>query len=44
MPKAGVEQIEGNKGSYFYLYPFKNLIQGPVASMCALNKKIINTK
>jgi len=28
MPKAGVEQIEGNKGSYFYLYPFKNLIQG----------------
>jgi len=22
MPKIGVEHIEGNKGSYFYLYPF----------------------
>jgi predicted proteasome-type protease len=26
--KTNVEQIEGNEGSYFYLYPFGNLIQG----------------
>jgi hypothetical protein len=26
--KTNVEQIEGNEGSYFYLYPFQNLIQG----------------
>jgi len=25
--KTGVEQIEGNEGSYFYLYPFGDLIQ-----------------
>jgi hypothetical protein len=28
MPKIGVEQIEGNEGSYSYLCPFGNLIQG----------------
>jgi hypothetical protein len=26
--KINVEQIEGNEGSYFYLYPFGNLAQG----------------
>jgi hypothetical protein len=25
--KTRVEQIEGNEGSYFYLYPFGDLIQ-----------------
>ncbi len=25
MPKTNVEQIERNKGSYFYLYPFRDL-------------------
>ncbi len=24
----GVEYIEGNEGSYFYLYPFGDLVQG----------------
>jgi hypothetical protein len=28
MFKINVEQIEGNEESYFYLYPFKNLVQG----------------
>ncbi len=28
MPKIGVEQIEGNKKSYSYLYPFEDLAQG----------------
>jgi hypothetical protein len=28
VPKTGVEQTKGNEGSYFYLYPFSNLIQG----------------
>jgi hypothetical protein len=28
VPKTNVEQIEGNEGSYFYLYPFRNLIWG----------------
>jgi hypothetical protein len=27
MPKINVKQIEGNEGSYFYLYPFGDLIQ-----------------
>jgi len=27
MPKTNVEQIEGNEGSYFYLYPFGDLVQ-----------------
>jgi hypothetical protein len=26
VPKTNVEQIEGNEGSYFYLYPFRNLV------------------
>jgi hypothetical protein len=25
--KTGVEHIEGNEGSYFYLYPFGDLVQ-----------------
>jgi hypothetical protein len=28
MLKIDVEQIEGNDGSYSYLYPFGDLIQG----------------
>jgi hypothetical protein len=28
MPKISVEQIEGNKESYSYLYPFEDLVQG----------------
>jgi hypothetical protein len=28
VPKTNVEQIEGNEGSYFYLYPFRDLAQG----------------
>jgi hypothetical protein len=28
MIKISVEQIKGNEGSYFYLYPFGNLTQG----------------
>ncbi len=28
MPNNDVEQIEGNEGSYFYLYPFVHLVQG----------------
>jgi hypothetical protein len=28
MPKIGVQQIEGNEGSYSYLYPFGDLAQG----------------
>jgi len=28
MPKISVEHIEGNEGSYFYLYPFGDLTQG----------------
>jgi len=28
MPKANVEHIERNEGSYFYLYPFGDLAQG----------------
>jgi hypothetical protein len=28
MPKTNVEQIEGNEGSYSYLYPFGDLAQG----------------
>jgi hypothetical protein len=27
MFKIGVEQTQGNEGSYFYLYPFEDLIQ-----------------
>jgi hypothetical protein len=27
MPKTNVEQIEGNEGSYFYLYSFGDLTQ-----------------
>jgi len=27
MPKIGVEYIEGNEGSYFYLYRFGDLAQ-----------------
>ncbi len=27
VPKTNVEQIEGNEGSFFYLYPFGNLTQ-----------------
>jgi hypothetical protein len=27
MLKTNVEQIEGNEGSYFYLYPFGDLVQ-----------------
>jgi hypothetical protein len=26
--KTGVEQIEGNEGFYFYIYPFGDLVQG----------------
>jgi len=28
MPEISVEHIEGNEGSYFYLYPFGDLTQG----------------
>jgi hypothetical protein len=28
VPMTGVEQIERNEGSYFYLYPFEDLVQG----------------
>jgi hypothetical protein len=28
VPKTNVEHIEGNEGSYFYLYPFGDLAQG----------------
>ncbi len=28
MPKTNVEKIKGNGGSYFYLYPFGDLVQG----------------
>jgi hypothetical protein len=28
MLKTNVEHIERNEGSYFYLYPFEDLIQG----------------
>jgi hypothetical protein len=28
VPKTNVEYIKGNKGSYFYLYPFGDLAQG----------------
>jgi hypothetical protein len=28
MPKINVEHIEGNEGSYFYLYSFGDLVQG----------------
>jgi len=28
VPKTSVEQIEGNEGSYSYLYPFGDLVQG----------------
>jgi hypothetical protein len=28
VPKTNVKQTKGNKGSYFYLYSFGNLIQG----------------
>jgi hypothetical protein len=28
MHKTNVEQIEGNEGSYFYLYPFGDLAEG----------------
>jgi hypothetical protein len=27
MPKTNIEQIERNEGSYFYLYPFGDLVQ-----------------
>jgi hypothetical protein len=27
VPKTCVEQIEGNEGSYSYLYPFEDLVQ-----------------
>jgi hypothetical protein len=28
VPKIDVEQTEGNEGSYSYLYPFGDLVQG----------------
>jgi len=28
MPKVGVEHTKGNERSFFYLYPFEDLIQG----------------
>jgi hypothetical protein len=28
VPKTNVEQIKGNEGSYFYLYPFEDFAQG----------------
>jgi hypothetical protein len=28
VPKTNVKHIKGNEGSYFYLYPFRDLIQG----------------
>jgi len=28
VPRIGVEQTKGNKGSYSYLYPFEDLAQG----------------
>jgi hypothetical protein len=39
--KSGVEQIERNERSYFYLYPIGNLVQRSFkeVSMCASNKK-----
>jgi hypothetical protein len=39
--KISLEQIEGNEGSYFYLYSFEDLLKEALkeASMCALNKK-----
>jgi hypothetical protein len=27
VPKVGIEQTEGNEGSYFYLYPCGNIAQ-----------------
>jgi hypothetical protein len=27
VPKTSVEQTKRNEGSYFYLYPFKDLVQ-----------------
>jgi hypothetical protein len=27
VPKTSVEQTKGNQGSYFYLYPFGDLVQ-----------------
>jgi hypothetical protein len=27
VPKTDVEYIEGNEGSYFYLYPFRDITQ-----------------
>jgi hypothetical protein len=27
VPKSSVKQIEGNEGTYFYLYPFRDLVQ-----------------
>jgi hypothetical protein len=28
MLKTSIEQTKGNEGSYFYLYPFADLVQG----------------
>ncbi len=28
IPKTNVEKTKGNEGSYFYLYPFGDLVQG----------------
>ncbi len=41
MLEIGVEQIKGNEGSYFYLYPFGNLTQGASKEvfMCAWSIK-----
>jgi hypothetical protein len=33
MLKTDVEQIEGNEGSYFYLYPFGHLTQGLIINV-----------
>ncbi len=28
--KINVEQTKGNEGSYFYFYPFRDLVQGKI--------------
>jgi hypothetical protein len=39
--RVSVERIEGNEGSYSYLYPFGDLVQGSFQGgfMCASNKE-----
>ncbi len=44
--KIGVELIEGNKGFYFYLYSFQDLIQGSfyVSFLCPSTKEVLQPK